>query len=728
MILITWGCLMFFKATFITLGFSALLLFLSCSNDHKFKNEEPIVSLSYDSDCLSELSTTVDLYIDELLSDAEIKRNFSCVIEALDYVQVRVKGETQGVYTPTEVQNFLNKFLFKTNKKELNFFTSLFFLKKQIFGGSEKSLTFTDLKILKDFLLEAEVLALTVKPYASELFFKKAFKTDNISIVVRPVAQFLERWVLYQKNGFSIQSVLDFLEKAEIEIKAPESFSAVFNLLRSVEAQSLEVKYDDKLNFVNTLESYYVQSLDLYKSFDSNLEYERSEFFDFSSKIDVLLISVLNTIKKHPKSYWSLSDLTHFMKLVSVYDLLGEKISKGVQEHLVHVLFEKYFANSVKEETLNAENFQKIILAWADIGKFLIEAEELEGHKGKSFPFVKAGSGAFAVFTQRKWPSLVGENRTILIPDYAPEVEFTFQSLLHRSWQFLAAKILIQTYSDDSQGFGEDTGLTLEQVEEAYIDVFILLKEIDFLDEESRGGWFRIFNEGNIFIPSAVPNAYVSYSEAADYAAYMFSAYFAGDETMKYMDTKCPGGEEECSFNYVLQEPESVFRSLPGLWDYLSPDMPTKSYLRWQDGFEYIAKLVRDDKPYKKANWFRGAVASQYIEVIYRKYDLDGSDTLSFEEVSLAYIYFKEALNILPMVKGTSAENDDAKLKSFLTLFVKDGKVPKLRNGRPRGGLVKHVLLCGNVYTSTNKVCTFESDRAKMMSLLAFLTSVSASN
>ncbi len=717
----------YFKILTSTVLFLGFVSGLSCSNDHGFKEEDPIVSLSYDSNCLSELSKTIELYAEELLSDHEIKKGFACVIDALDYVKVRVKGKTKGAYTELEAKNFLNKFLFKEKKKGASFFKKLFLIKKQFLGGSVETLSFSDLDVLKTFLIEAEPIALKLKPFVSELLFKEAFlEESDINIVVAPVAQFLAKWISFQKGNLDIQVIFDFLKEVDFEIKAQKSLVGIFNLLRSVDADQTLVTYDEKLPLVRVFKSYYVEILDLNRALEGDWEYERSKFFEFAAKADVFLISVLESLKKHPKKHWSAKDLKHFVNLLSVYEVFGAEVSEEVQEHVIHVLFEKYFSNSNELEVLNEENFQKLISSWAEIRKFLIDAKSVEGHKGIDFPFVQEGNDAFSVFTQRKWPSLVGNKRSIFIPDYAPEVEFSFQSLFHRGWQFQAAKLLIQTYSEDQKDFGEDSGLTLDQVKEAYIDVFILLKEIGFLDEESRGGWFRIFNEGNIFVPSAVSNEFVSYSEAADYAAYMFSAYFAGKQTSEFLENKCLGGNEECSFTYVLKEPQNTFVTMPGLWDYFSVGMPVKSYNRWQQGFEYIAKLTNDDSPYEKSNWFRGAVVSQYVEVIYRKYDLDRSDTLSFEEVSLAYVDFKEALRILPLVKGTSAENDDATLKSFLTLFVKDGKAPRLRNGRPRGSLVRHVLLCGGVYTSTNRVCTFESDRSKIMSLLAYLTKVSA--
>ncbi len=713
---------MFFKA----FAFLSAFLFVCCSNDHNFKEDKPVVSLSYDSNCLSSLGTAIELYADELMSEKEVKRNFKCVIDAIDYVQVRVKGAEEGVYSASEIKNFLNKFLYKDTKKDIEFYETLLVIKGQIFGGDEKELTFSDLKILKSFLIGAQQLAVDLRPNASEILFKDEFASNvNIKTTIKPVVQFLGKWLVFQKKNIDISAILDFLREADVEIKAQDSWVAVLNLLRSVESESKEIKNEDKLNFVSIFENYYAKALDLYRGVESDWETNREEFFDFSSTVDSFLIDLLETVKSHPNKKWSLKDLTHLTNLLSEYETLKEKLSLEVQEHILKVVFTKYFSNDDTETSLDAVNFQKIILAWSDINKFLIESKDVEGHEGTGFPFVREGTDSFSQFTQRRWPSLVRENRTILIPSYNPVVKFTFQSLFHASWQFLAANILVNAYSDDQSKTSGQRGLVLEQVKEAYIDVFILLKEIGFLDEESRGSWFRIYNEGNLFVPSAVADESVTVSEMADYAAYMFSAYFAGEYISDYMEPRCPNFGEDCSFVLVREKSNEVFESLPGMWDYLNENTPAKSYARWQKGFEYIAKLANDDSPYETSHWFRGSVANQYNEVIFRKYDLDRSNTLNFEEVSIAYTDFKEALKILPMVKGTPVENNDSQLKSLLTLFVKKGKAPRFRNGRPTGTLIRHVAVCGNVYESTNKECTFESDRSKMMSILAYLTKIS---
>ncbi|MGH1468200.1 MAG: hypothetical protein ACRBBP_04870 [Bdellovibrionales bacterium] len=713
---------MFFKVVFL---FAAVFL-ACCSNNHNFKEDNPVVSLSYDSNCLSSLGKAIELYADELMSETEVKRNFKCVIDAVDYVQVRVKGAEEGVYTASEIKNFLNKFLYKDNKKEIGFYETLLVIKGELFGGEKEKLTFSDLKTLKSFLIEAQDLAVSIRPNASEFLFKNAFSNDvNIKATAKPVIQFLGKWILFQKRNLDIGSILDFLKEADVEIKAQDSWVAFLNLLRSVDSDSKEITNEEKLNFISIFENYYIQAMDLYRGVDGDWEVERESFFEFSSTVDSFLIDLLDSVKSHPEKKWSFKDLTHLTNLISEYEVLSEKLSLDVQEHILKVLFVKYFNGDSGEAVLNAVNFQKIILAWSDINEFLIEAKEVEGHVGTSFPFVREGTDSFSQFTQRRWPSLVRENRTILIPSSDPVVEFTFQSLFHVSWQFLAANILVDAYSEDESRKSGSGGLNLDQVKAAYLDVFVLLKEIGFLDEGSRGGWFRIYNEGNLFVPSAVADDSVTVSEMADYAAYMFSAYFAGDYISDYMEPHCPNFGEDCSFVLVQEKSSEVFESLPGMWRYLDGNTPEKSYARWQKGFEYVAKLTNDDSPYETSHWFRGSVANQYNEVIFRKYDLDRSETLNFEEVSLAYTDFKEALKLLPMVKGTPVEDNDSQLKSLLTLFVKKGKAPKFRNGRPTGTLIRHVAVCGSVYESTNNECTFESDRSKMMSILAYLTKIS---
>ncbi len=719
---------MFFKLIVL---FNFIFL-LSCTNDHNFKKNKPVISLSYDSNCLNSLGEAMESYSNEFLSDKEIKRSFKCVIDAVDYIQLKVKGKNKGVYSALEIQNFLNKFLFKNNKKAIDFYERLLAFKNQIFGGNIKNLTFTDLKVLKIFLQEAKELALIMKPHVLELFFKKPFdESVDIRALLRLNSKFLRKWVLFQNNNLNIQEILGFLKGLDVKIKAQESWISIFNLLRSVDSKSIQVKNSDKLDLIKAFENYHVKTLDLYKSLDGNWEFERKSFFEFSFKVENLFLTIGETIKHHPNKKWSLKDLTHVTHLMSEYKFLGKSLSLETQEHILKVIFEKYFSNGNKEVVLDSKNFQEIVSAWSDIKKFLIKAKNIEGHIGEDFPFVQEGEDIFSQFTQSRWPSLVRSNRTIFIPNYSLAVEFSFQSLFHASWQFLFAKLLIKAYSKDLQN-GVSQGLGLEQVKEAYLDIFLFLKDLGLLNESSRGSWFRIYNEGNIFVPSAIPDNVVSLSEIADYAAYMFSAYYVGGYIKEYMEQRCPTFDEICSFNYVFNNANEVFESLPGLSQYLMPENFInltdfkKSHNAWQKNLEYIAKLTNDESPYKKLEWFRASIANQYIEVIFRKYDLDRSNTLSFEEVSLAYKDFKEALKLLPMIRNSKL--DDAQLKGVFTFFIKKGKAPKFRKGRPTGPLIKHIILCGGVDTSKKKECMFEADRAQIISILAYMTKTNYEN
>ena len=701
------------------------LLSNGCSNNHNFIDPKTIVSLAYDTNCLDKLEPDFKLYKLELLSDEKIEEDFKCLRDALDYLKLRVEGDQADKFTSLEMERLLNKILFIDNPKSAAFYKNLIEIKAQIFGGDASHLTFRDFDNLKIFLDSIESTAKVIKPFASELFFEETFMNPkDVETAVRPLALLIDKWVNFTNENINLITVFNLISDAGVEIKSKNNWVAVFNLLREAESKEEVVLNKDKDKLVDAAQKYYSVILNLYRTLDKDWEYKRGDFFDLSREIKGAVLTLQSTLRRHPMQAWSESDLLPILNLISDFELLDQEISQDVREHIIKVIFGKWFDLQDGSIQLSDENLRKIEHAWSEVDSFIVDSRPLEGYVGKTFPYVKKGTSNFALFTQQRWPSLVREDRSLLIPDYEPDVTFSFQSLFHVAWQFTVARILVEAYTGDDERLRMRTGLSIEEVEEVYLDIFVFLKEIDFLGEESRGGWFRIFNEGNLFVPSADPDGYVNISEAADYAAYMFSAIFMGANVSDSIQTVCPNFVEKCSFAYIQTNPEVVFEALPGLIDYFANGLSERSYQAWQVGFEYIAKLDNNDENYESSHWFRGTVANQYNEVIYRKYDLDGSDTLSFEEVSAAFIDFKAALKLLPQVKGTANEDKDDVLKSFLTLFVKDGKLPKLRNGRPSGSLIRHVLVCGSVQTSYNKECVFESDRSKIMALLAFLTSI----
>jgi hypothetical protein len=709
------GSLMFFK--WINLFFivpAVITLILGCANNYDFEEEELDIRLNFNTGCIDQIERFFENYMKERSSVKEIKSNINCMIEAVDYVKIRVAGEEGDRYSLSEIKSFFNQFVFKDNPKDEDFYSNILVLKREILGGSDRFITFKELQTIQRIINSLEFALINLRPLVQEMLGSESFSNKNdIEKVVFYGFGFLNELLSYDIKSFSILSVLKTLgDLIELDDEV-EEWIEVFNLLRGKARRDFTIEKTERLLVLNTFSSYYSSFFKLSVELNSDWEENRESF----SRLETDVLEFINllelSIEQNQRKAWVKQDLDH------IFNVLGRTFAEDISEqtisNLVDVVFYKWFTSSEKEVSLTKSGIKKIKQDVELLSDFLDQSKSIENFVGPAFPTVDTATSIFNEFLNLAWPSLITNERSFLVDVVPFDSRFNFKALFQWSWAFTAAEIFTRAYARDSRG------LSIDQVKEAYLDVFGLLVDLDILTEASRSSWFRIFNEGDLLVPSANPNGYVSRQEMSEYFSYMFSAYFSGNEAFDRAKIFCPNLSKACIFEKMQTLEGRFFRTMPSLNHYLSSNTSSESFELWANSFEYIAKLDNNSDDYTSNMFFRASVGNQYVEVLFRKYDLDQTGTFNFEETEKAFEDFKYALRLLPQVKGTIAESNDLILKAFFTYFVDKGRLPELNNGYPSGSFIKYMFLCGIFNASS---CSFESDRSSILAILAYLTSV----
>ncbi len=725
------GLAMFFKVLAPLLVFG--LLVSGCDNNHDFKDSETAVSLDYDTACLDDLSRSFELYFDGLLEEQGIERSFNCLYEGIDYFQTKVKQERLGFYSLLEITNLFNRFLSDSNFSSL-FYQNIFILKSQVFGGDKDFISNGELVIIKNFLRDLEILMKKLKPYAVVLAFGDGkISNENLDFSLEEIKRILMKWIFFTDQSFSEKSLVSVLiETSDNEdsavSKGGESWYKVFDLLRSAKTEGLIIQ-SEKKEAVDKVIEVLKLGVKLNMSLSKDWLDERTVYLKVEEEIN----SVMRFVSKSLGfKTWNETDLMHFMRVFDGLGFLHDKMNLTVQKEMIRLLFDRYFPDGEFDGLgkLSKENFDQIILEWNFFKKFVGKTEQLESYTGSMYPISLSGQEPFERLTRSAWPVLVDKKDDILfVTDSVEEVEFSFRSLFHISWQLLAAKMLIRTYAQDNERAQNLVGLELLEVRDAYLDLFEVLLATEILDENSRGSWFRIFNEINLFIPSAEPDNYAGLIEATEYLSYLFSGINAGDKIAEKVEKFCLSFDKMCVEQSFLMSSEMLFTSMPTLSDYFLTRPSQDSLDEWFKSFEFIAKLDNNEAPYSSSLIFRGTIANQYVETIFRKFDITKDDLIDFKDSELAYGTFKEALKLLPQVKGTVAENDDSFLFGFFSFFIKEGRLPKFTSsGIPKREFTiwkRNAAKCQDDWERHGeKRCGYKVDRSRILALLAFLTGI----
>lgn len=722
-----------FKNLLLLVLSTTFILFFGCNNDHNFKEKEVVASLDYETECLEQISPHFDLYFDGLLAEVKLKESFECLYDGIDYFQNKVAQERPGYYSLKEVTNLLTKLISDTTF-DINFYRRVFVLKTELFGGETEFLSKVDLNTLKVFLKDLEKLMLDLSPHIKVIGFGDGEISDeNLEISLNKIDLFLNKWLLYNESVFSEDNLISILQdiiddKTSAINVAGKSWYNVFDLLRNTKIKSV-IQHSEKKHAISIMTEVLRRAVKFNLVLDKDWLNLRDNYLLFEKEVNALLVFLKTSLGENK---WYSNDLLDFMRVIDSLDLLPESFDEDVQRDILRLLFDKYFPDFTQDDLgeLTRINFNLVEEEWRFFKDFIRKTEQLEKHVGSRYPLVLSGDDPFSRLTRSAWPVLVEDTSdTLYVTDKQEDVEFNFRGLFHISWQVTAAKILINTYATDQERASQLVGLKLLEVRDAYHDVFNILLATGILDENSRGSWFRIFNEINLFIPSAMPDNHGSLIEAAEYLAYLFSGINSGDQIASKVELTCPSYDKACVEETFKNKSEDLFLTTPTLSDYFVLKPSEDSLDEWFKSFEFIAKLENNPLPYSSSHIFRGTIANQYVETIFRKFDLLKDDIIDFKDSEIAYGTFKEALKLLPQVKGTVAENDDEYLFSFFSFFIKEGRLPEFTSGgipkREFTQWKRDAKRCQKDWEKYGEEkCGYRVDRSRILALLAFLTGI----
>jgi len=689
-------------------------LVISCANDYDFEEESINIRLSFDTNCIDLIEPFFKNYIEEKSTESEITNSIQCMSEAVDYVKFRVTGSRKDRYELEELRGFFNQFVFKNEPKNKEFFKSVLNIKKEIVGGSDQYLTFAELSSIQEILSILKPTLIEMNGFVKELISKESYNSkEEIELVVFSVFGFLEKVLSFDLKTFSISNIMTNMRSLADIDSSVDDWLELFNLFRGKQRTDFLVLESELQETLSLLSDYYSSYFNILFDMNNNWSSDRSTFNSLSIEIKSGIELLKRSVSLNDKSVWLKSDLVYIFDFLK--DRYMENISDETLSHLIDVLFLKWFPSDTPEAQLSLVNLELLLKDFDKMLFFLSESKGIEGFVGKEFPIYESESQLLNQFLELSWPSMFTTEKSFVVDVVPLDSVFNFESLFNWSWSFTLSKVFERAYAKDFRG------MSMEQVSEAYLDVFPLLLDLDIMGEESRSSWFRIFNEGDLLVPSARPNGFVSNSEMSEYFSYMISAYFSGVEASEKTEVYCPDLSKECFFKTMLDPEVELFRTLPSLNNFLGSDIEPENFVLWSESMEYIAKLDVNEDNYNSNMFFRAAVGNQYVEVLFRKYDLDKSGTFNFDETEKAYDDFKFALRLLPQVRGTIAEDSDFFLKAFFTYFVDRGRLPEFNNGFPESSFWSYMLFCG--FFEANS-CSFESDRSSILAILAYLTSV----
>lgn len=729
---------MFFKK--LCLGLLCVSL-LSCSNDTINNDSGVVVNLAYDTGCFDGLSTRWQLWSDGQGDKNTVLQDFNCIVDGISYFLLRVRGENIGSYSSQEVFNFTQKF-FKSAEITKQTIDDVLILKSWLIGGSDIAISFEELNKISWFLKSSSRAVRDLTPGAEKLFFKESVQalTDAKAIAVKKslstLSQEFKTLTVDAKTNVEFAKFQEVLNRVlvnfEYEIFDPEDLQSAWTMLGVIigknPGSALSFKPQDGLSEL-AFRALYIALRFKYGVSDIGWR-DINSYVHLESVVYESLTFLKTVLGLQPQKVLTAKNLNLLVLEGLQFLNFDFEVTESWVDEVIQILMTRYF----ESDSVGLAQIDKIGLEWTEFRDFYSQTLVLQG---LSFEGSLIQSQNFVVLSDINrraldfaWPMLSNDKGYVLNPLDDVPIVADYGNLFWVNWQKALASVFLKAYTVDEQRKKDLTGISIQELQTGYADVFKVLNGIDYLGADQVGAWFRIFNEANLFVPRAKADEFLDFEEGVDYFALLFSGIaFSGDLFAK-MNEACPRPDKTCQFSWFKSTGDEIWQDYaPAFSSYLKT-ISRGEWNNFAEGFEQMARETVQPQPFERFELLIVSIAIQYIEIFLRKYDLNDDLQINFTETVNSFDKFKAALLSLPQVQGTEAEEDPATLLAFYTFFLRRGRLPRQVLGQyvELLGWRQRVNNCatqtpeGSFVVVDSSGCEYESGRGNLLKILAFLS------
>ncbi|MCM2282860.1 MAG: hypothetical protein NDI61_13555 [Bdellovibrionaceae bacterium] len=285
------------------------------------------------------------------------------------------------------------------------------------------------------------------------------------------------------------------------------------------------------------------------------------------------------------------------------------------------------------------------------------------------------------------------------------------------NWKRLFIRVVVRGYAKD-HGREKYIGLKKTEFKAFYDDVFALATEMGILDPRNPDLWNSLFEESNIFMPSANGDDRLSFSEAMEIFSFALSSGQYSRPLYRDLRENCrnfepdifglPTVDVHCYRRRFYTNFGTYYKLIPG-WVQMVSSIAPDDYEDFQEVLEVAARrLGYTDAHLESSEIDKVSMLFHYIESLFTRFDVDRNNSFSVEESMAAYPLLK------PVLKELSGFKDEKDLTALFTYIVKYGESPDSNIWQ---GL-KFVW-----WRSNRSRWKYDADRAQILKVIANLQS-----
>lgn len=687
--------------------------------------------------CLSNAGSVMQNYFDGKASEKELTDFWNCLYHSFDLFAHYTKGASNEFYTPQELGGFLTKYFLNGKVIPAPLLEEAMAIKQSILGGSTDKLTKEELQLTLNLIRVFQQETLRMQPYMpigyavakSRSLDEETFEKAIISLndATANIADALQKSVgdysftnlnnlLWELEKFLANDSPENAEWLRLGRKYLSILSSVKSILITPPAD--KILASDYRKIFRLAPRYFTLYLrTTYYTATKNTMFSGTGLNYLNNFARDVRDVILESISYHPRNTISLAEINTLVDALEENQLLPAQ-GKVIKDFLPVVLFRILPASpenlpsnflGISENSINYL-WQKFLF-WSE-GQYYLDGMYRDLNHLPT-PDQKALSrlDILTIFPEdaaQKWTKLKNDLSVQSVKDLQDivkeirlvnppgskiveipadrKIQYSFSHLTRMNWLRTFARIVLPAYSSDQERAQKLTGLTKDEVNSFYRDVFPLAVDLKFLNPDSSGAAAARFFEANLFLSSSNGDDLLSMNEILELGTVGISVLIKASQAHKEIAKLCnsltrnENGDAiinaNCFKEKFLENADKYWSHIPGFLQYFRQQKLEKQK-RMLDEFDHTVR--RGDRK-RLAGFMMETGETQgfflmpyYIESVFARYDKDSSQAIDQKEVQNAYPVFRGFLASKAMALGLNSEKD---FQAIFTYLLSSGNLP----------------------------------------------------
>lgn len=688
--------------------------------------------------CLTNISETVDAYLNGKAQAETLRQTTSCLVEALEEFDFVNKGEG---FKPNELVIFLNRKVFGEPRISRNLTTELMKIKVLFVGGRSDYVLNKDFKKLISFVRFIEEQALLNLPHiriyrnqlsASEVNQLTLEQLKEAKVQMRRTAYALAAWIRGSQVTYDFESLEQLIRefRALLNFVRPSSEDQIaewVNLIRiykqiTVSGSSSEIEPRFWVSILGGMAELYGLRMDASYFLQRKALYISEGFAALNQSAEKafgILEAAIRNQKSGNLSYALVGEL--FRSLTSL-DLLPSKINaeqsllpliKKIGSVVFRTPGQTYgqlvdARGQVRSQGITIQNLQQMRAEfgnWSAAQTSILQVKtfaEARGLKGdfKSIALLAKQDGISIHPSVNYLLDAVGlqfqaENKSQRVAMVSLAKSFQnrdYQSLSYANIARAVSRLLIRWSVQDSERFNQLRGVTADEAEVVFRDILPLGADLGLFERDKLGLGENLFKEGNLFTfsgngvhidPANRPHSLLTSVEIVEQLALIYSGHQVQAGISRILELlpnghRCRVNEAyrlQCAKVLVHSQWESLIWNFPKLKQVLKNSSPQVRSQFFETIWQMTISRCTERDIAKKGDLVKFATILHFIEAVFVTYDLNEDDILSGPEVMRAFPRFQVVLD-QEVQKRENEQKSVGILKGVFAFLVSRGRLP----------------------------------------------------